>query len=127
MAATWLITVAWFYLGVCFVCAAVITYDIFFNRRRQPMGVMDAVYPITALYLGPFALVLYWRWARSAVRPMAMATAERGDGYAHDDSVDAVGSGAGHEPGHALEPAKPRWVTMAIEVSHCGSDAHWVT
>ncbi len=121
MAATWLITVAWFYLGVCFVCAAVITYDIFFNRRRQPMGVMDAVYPITALYLGPFALVLYWRWARSAVRPMAMATAERGDGYAHDDSVDAVGSGAGHEPGHALEPAKPRWVTMAIEVSHCGS------
>jgi hypothetical protein len=89
MASTWLATVAWFYLGVCFVCAAAIAYDIFFNRRRQPMGVMDAVYPITALYLGPFALALYWRWGRS--------------------------------PPRMTEPAKPRWVTMAIEVSHCGS------
>jgi hypothetical protein len=89
MASTWLATVAWFYLGVCFVCAAAIAYDIFFNRRRQPMGVMDAVYPITALYLGPFALALYWRWGRS--------------------------------PPRMTEPAKPWWVTMAIEVSHCGS------
>ena len=96
MAPTWLTTVGWFYLGVCFACSAALTYDIFIDRRRQPMGVMDAVYPITALYFGPFALALYWRWARSP-------------------------SPAGHEPGHALGPAKPRWVTMAIEVSHCGA------
>jgi hypothetical protein len=104
MAPTWLTTVAWFYLGVCFVCAAAVTYDIFFNRRRQPMGVMDAVYPITALYFGPFALALYGRWARSPARPaaphMTGATAPRDNMHAH---------------------AKPRWVSMAIEVSHCGA------
>jgi hypothetical protein len=98
MAPTWLTTIAWIYLGVCFVCTAAIAYDIFFTGRRQTMGVMDAVYPITALYLGPFALALYRRWGRSPARPAAE-----------------------HEPGHALEPTKPRWVSMAIEVSHCGA------
>jgi hypothetical protein len=29
------------------------------------MGVMNAVHPVTALYLGPFALAFYWRWARA--------------------------------------------------------------
>jgi hypothetical protein len=41
------------------------------HRRRQPMGVMNAVYPITALYFGPLALAFYWRWARAARRPPA--------------------------------------------------------
>ena len=81
MAPTWLTTVAWFYLGVCFVCTAAITYDIFFNRRRQPMGVMDAVYPITALYFGPFALALYWRWARSPARPATVPKPTSGSAH----------------------------------------------
>lgn len=64
MPPTWLTTLAWMYLGVCFVCAGVIGYDIMFSGRRQPMGVMNFVFPITALYFGPAALALYWRWAR---------------------------------------------------------------
>ena len=61
MAPVWLTVVAWLYLSVCFCCASIIAYDIAVNRRRQPMGVMNFVFPITALYLGPFALALYWR------------------------------------------------------------------
>jgi hypothetical protein len=64
MAATWLTIVAWIYLCVCFVCAGGIGYDIVVGRRRQPMGVMNFVFPITALYFGPAALALYWRWGR---------------------------------------------------------------
>jgi hypothetical protein len=30
------------------------------------MGVMNFVFPITALYFGPFAIALYWRWGRAA-------------------------------------------------------------
>ncbi|HEX3361898.1 MAG TPA: DUF4396 domain-containing protein [Solirubrobacterales bacterium] len=93
MAPNWLTALAWVYLGIGFVCAGVIVYDIFVNHRRQPMGVMDAVFPITALYLGPFALGLYLRWGRAGVRPRsAPSTSER-----------------------------PWWATMAIEVSHCGA------
>jgi hypothetical protein len=93
MAPNWLTALAWVYLGICFVCAGVIAYDIFVNHRRQPMGVMDAVFPITALYFGPFALALYLRWGRVGVRPRSAPSASE----------------------------RPGWATMAIEVSHCGS------
>jgi hypothetical protein len=66
--------------------SAAIGYDIVVGGRRQPMGVMNLVFPITALYFGPAALALYWRWGRVGARS-----------------------------------PRPRWATMAIEVSHCGS------
>lgn len=86
MPPVWLTVFAWLYLSACFCCAGVIVYDIVVNRRRQPMGVMNFVYPITALYFGPLALALYWRWGRVGARA-----------------------------------ARRRWVTIAIEVSHCGA------
>ncbi len=92
MAPTWLTVIAWVYIGICFICAGAIAYDILIAGRRQPMAVMNWVFPITALYFGPFALALYWRWARV---PAARAA----------------------PPG----PARPGWASMAIEVSHCGS------
>src|SRR5487761_1548939 len=68
MAPAWLTVVAWLYLTACFCFAGIIAYDIAFNHRRQSMGVMNFVFPVTALYLGPFAFALYWRWGR-AVAP----------------------------------------------------------
>jgi hypothetical protein len=144
MAPTWLTVVAWIYISVCFVCAGLITYDIGFNHRRQPMGVMNFVFPITALYFGPFALALYWRWARTSAP--AAARESGGDGSVRVRPAAAVPemavAGAGHEAaGHRhehepmpvpdrsdggnaavpAEPERPYWATMAIEVSHCGS------
>jgi hypothetical protein len=49
MAPAWLTVVAWLYLSVCICCAGIIACDVAFNRRRQPMGVMNFVFPITAL------------------------------------------------------------------------------
>ncbi|HWC87194.1 MAG TPA: DUF4396 domain-containing protein [Solirubrobacteraceae bacterium] len=124
MPSIWLTVIAWFWLGVAVITSGVLAFDIFVRGHRQPMGVMDAVYPITALYLGPLALVLYWRWARNTssgatrhqmtgVPEMAMATVGRGT---HGPGEP----GPGH-PARPVAPARPPWVTMAIEVSHCGS------
>ncbi len=138
MAPVWLTAVAWIYLSVCFCCAGIIAGDILFNRRRQPMGVMNFVFPITALYFGPFALALYWRWGRDAARtkvspmsvpqiavpraPVAFADAAvRGRENTCHDVVSAAGPVGTKEPALADEKAKPWWVTIAIEVSHCGS------
>jgi hypothetical protein len=93
MAPAWLTVVAWIYLSVCFCCAAAIAYDIFGNGRRQSMGVMEAVFPVTALYLGPLALAFNWRWGRA---PRGMN--------------DMEGT-----------QKRPYWVMMATEVSHCGA------
>ncbi len=93
MAPTWLTVIAWVYIGICFTCAGVIAYDIVIAGRRQPMAVMNWVFPITALYFGPFALALYWRWARVSA----------------------------HRRRPHVERSRPGWASMAIEVSHCGS------
>jgi hypothetical protein len=117
------------YLGVCFVCAGVIAYDIFVNHRRQPMGVMDAVFPITALYFGPFALAFYLRWERAGVRPRsapsytmgtAMPGMEDGERPSQHPSADATKM---RDPGPSAPRTsdRPWWATMAIEVSHCGA------
>ena len=137
MAPVWLTVIAWLYLSICFCCAGIIAGDIAFNHRRQPMGVMNFVFPITALYFGPFALALYWRWGRAAAQtttPMSMsravpgtAVASAGAGmqmhgaeHAHN-MPGAGGPGGSDEPAPPGERARPWWVTMAIEVSHCGS------
>jgi hypothetical protein len=152
MSPAWLTAVAWVYLSLCFCCAGIVSYDIVFNRRRQPMGVMNLVFPITALYFGPFALLFYWRWGRVASRlatspmpmprpmPMAMPLSTTSPGVTAvtstgDSSRTHNGDDADHDA--ADEPAsgivgvgqavrrgerdRPWWVSMAIEVSHCGS------
>ena len=60
----WLETVAWISLGVAFVCAGIIVWDIFGRGFRQRMSVMEAVWPITALYMGPVGLWSYFRWGK---------------------------------------------------------------
>jgi len=97
---TWLTVVAWISIGTALIAGGVIGFDIFVRGHRQTHGVMNAVYPITALYLGPLALLLYWRWGRK-------------DAGTHE--MMAMGQVA--HKGHR----RPRWVTIAIEVFHCGS------
>jgi Domain of unknown function (DUF4396) len=137
MAPVWLTVVAWLYLAACFCCAGVIAWDITVNRRRQPMGVMNLVFPITALYLGPFALALYWRWGRAArptlppisASPAAMsliAVAPAGNStqthqHAHHPRTGAAGPGGADKRARPAGQARPWWVAIAIEVSHCGA------
>jgi hypothetical protein len=131
MAPTWLTVVAWIYLSICFACAAVIAYDIFVNGGRQAMGVMNAVFPITALYFGPMALAFYWRSGRAAAgtsaAPMPMTGVPAPPSpvtLAGDMSAaQRAPNGMPREgrPAVTSTGAKPRWVMMGTEVSHCGS------
>lgn len=61
----WLTPVAWFFIALGLLSAAVVLYDVYVRRFRQPQRLMEAVWPITALYLGPFALWAYHRWGRT--------------------------------------------------------------
>ena len=56
-------TLAWISLGVAFACAAIIAADV--ARRPQKMGIMNVVWPVTALYGSVFALWAYFRIGRS--------------------------------------------------------------
>ena len=59
MASHWFELVAWAALGLGFASALVIAADIVVLGNRQHMAIMNPVWPISALYLGPVALWAY--------------------------------------------------------------------
>ena len=97
MPATWLTVLAWVALGLAFVSAAFILLDIYGRGYRMKMPVMEAVWPVTALYAGPAAIWLYCRYGRT--------TSDRWLQENHRDKP----------------PAKPHWAAVATGVSHCGA------
>jgi hypothetical protein len=94
---TWLVVLSWIALALALACAAVILVDIRGRGYRQMMPVMEWVWPVTALYLGPLAVWGYVRFGR----PKSHRWLEE-----HDRE----------EP-----PAKPGWATVSVGVSHCGA------
>ena len=90
MPPTWLTIAGWISLTAAFATAAAIGRDIWVRGHRQKMWIMEAVWPVTALYFGPLAWIAYRRWGLQNVR-------------GHDDEVDY---------GEA--------VSVGIGVSHCG-------
>ena len=69
MPPTWLTVIAWISLVAGFASSISILYDVYGRRRRQPMRVMEAVWPITALYLGPLGWFAYACLGRPKVGP----------------------------------------------------------
>lgn len=93
MPPAWLETVAWISLTTAFVCAVVIVIDIRGRGYRQPMAVMEWVWPITAVYLGPFGLAFYWGVGRKASPRWRAESGER---------------------------TFPHWVRVGVSSTHCG-------
>lgn len=85
--------VAWVSLAIAVLSALLILADIYLLGYRQQMWIMEAVWPVTALYTGPIGLLAYLRWGRPASR---RERARKG------------------EPTHGMA------VTVGLGVSHCG-------
>ncbi len=92
----WLQVLAWISLTTAFACTLFITFDVLVRRYRQPMRIMEAVWPVTALYLGPLAVWGYLRYGRPR-------------------------STRWQEEHHQKPPDRPGWTGTALGVSHCGA------
>lgn len=93
MPPTWLQAIAWISLSLAVLSAAIILVDIHVGGYRQRMGVMEWVWPITALYLGPFGLAFYWLVGR-----------RRTPHYEEQHGVTEF----------------PYWARIGVSASHCG-------
>lgn len=89
-------TLAWISLGLAFLCAAIIALDEV--RRPQQMGVMNLVWPVSALYGSVFALWAYFAVGRAKPKAEQMPM-QMGKG---DDSP-------------------PTFRQTALAASHCGA------
>ena len=92
----WLQVLAWIALATALAGALFIAFDVLGRRYRQPMRIMEVVWPVTALYLGPLAVWGYLRYGR----PMSTRW---------------------QEERHRKPPGRPAWVGTALGVSHCGA------
>ena len=93
-------TIAWMSLGIALFCAIVIAVDV--ARHPQKMGVMNIVWPVTALYLSVFALWGYFRFGRA-------------------NDADKQMSEEDHKRRMKQAQEHPTWSQTAVAVSHCGA------
>ncbi|WP_408010500.1 DUF4396 domain-containing protein [Pseudalkalibacillus sp. A8] len=75
-------------------------------KNPQPMGIMNIVWPINGLYLGPLGVYAYWKIGR------VKQTEHQNDSRKKSDNVDD------HEKMHG---DKPRWQGVFVSTSHCSS------
>jgi hypothetical protein len=95
MPPAWLTALSWAALAAAFASTAWITYDIYGRGYRQPLPIMEAVWPVTGLYFGPAAVAAYRAWGQPVSRRWRR---EHGD-----------------------PPARPAFAGTAVGVSHCGA------
>lgn len=86
-------------LTIAIICFLVIIIDIL-SGNRQHIMVMNFVYPITALYAGPLALLVYYTIGRKSTHKAVMQAKETDE----------------KPPGKK----KPFWQSVAVGALHCG-------
>jgi hypothetical protein len=97
MSPMWLTDLSWCAIALAGACALWIAADQWLRGHRQQMGIMEAVWPITALYYGPVAI---WGYRRFGLTKSPQWRAERG---------------------YDKPPERPAWSSVATAVSHCGA------
>jgi Domain of unknown function (DUF4396) len=100
MAPHWFELAAWAALGIGFASALVIAADIVLLGNRQHVAIMNLVFPLTALYMGPVGLWLYFaRGRRMSHRQMQMP-----------DTASSMG-----------RDSRYSWWEAALSDTHCGA------
>lgn len=87
-----------FSLVLAGICALIILTDILSGHKQQ-MAIMNIVYPVTALYAGPLALIFYYRIGRNS----------------------AIKNNKQMGQQLAKTKSKPFWQSVVIGALHCGS------
>jgi hypothetical protein len=101
-------TIAWVSIALALVCALWIAFDEV--RHPQAMGVMNVVWPVTALYFSVVALWAYYRVGRKQTRA-AMSGMKMG----HDHAMSAT------QAAHGGQRASPTAWQVAVGTTHCGA------
>jgi Domain of unknown function (DUF4396) len=116
----WLVVLAWVWLVLAGICLLVIVAD-FLSGHRQHMAIMNLVWPITALYGGPIALVAYFRIGRRASHTQ-MSNGNKPGGAAVHENMTAMGHDGGARKAEEMpKMRRPRWQAVAVATTHCGS------
>ncbi|MEO6859403.1 MAG: DUF4396 domain-containing protein [Solirubrobacteraceae bacterium] len=108
---------AWASIATGCLSAGVVLYDVYIRGLRQPMRVMEAVWPLTALYLGVLGWLVYARLGRPEVRRDAAQAGEQDVPEWQGVAVSATHCGAGCALGDVIG----EWVVFATSLTIAGA------
>jgi hypothetical protein len=112
-----LTSVSWLFLALACITALAIAFDIIGRGYRQPMWVMEIVWPVTALYFGPMAWPAYRRWGRPTSGKMQHQTVgRRHHGFRASVAVSVSHCGAGCTIGDIIGA----WIVFAVALKLLG-------
>lgn len=112
----WLEDLAWAYLTLSFMCFVAIVVDEV--RRPQKMKVMNLVWPITALYLGPVALEGYFNSGRKSTQARHARMMEE---VRRELEQERWNRGSLEVPAEPAASRRPSREQVAVGVLHCGA------
>jgi Domain of unknown function (DUF4396) len=90
--------------------------DIYLLGYREHMKIMEAVWPLTALYAGPAAIAAYIRWGRPMSPQWIRAYGMRGKPFWAGTAVSATHCGAGCVLGDLIA----EWILFAAGLQLAG-------
>jgi Domain of unknown function (DUF4396) len=96
----WLYNLAIISLITAGICSLIIALDIF-TKHPHILWIMQVVWPVTALWSGPFGLYAYYKVGRLSTKQRVQRAKERGE-----------------DPPNKK---KPFWQSVGVGASHCGS------
>ncbi len=105
---SWLTLTAEIVLSLSALCALIVLADILWGHP-QKMAIMNVVWPITPLYMGPFGLWAYYAIGRKSAR-----NAEKSAAQSHPKPDPQ--SRAGQK-----QAQDPSWQSVFTSVTHCGA------
>ncbi|MDE3201928.1 MAG: DUF4396 domain-containing protein [Acidobacteriota bacterium] len=107
--------IAWLSIALALISAAWIALDEV--EQKQPMAVMNVVWPVSGLYFGVFAVWAYWKLGR----PRAMKVGL--NAHQHMGQMHAMGHDAASSEKHSMreQTTRPTLAQVAVGTSHCGA------
>ena len=96
----WLTPVAWTFITLSLLSAAVIAVDIYLLRRRHHSVAAELVWITSALYLGPFAVAVYRRHGRA--NPTSATAIARLDANPDNTAVAVLPGGGASAVAHLI-------------------------
>lgn len=116
MVPLWLHVLSIVALALGFACTLLIAIDL--TRHPQHMGIMNAVWPMVALFAGPIALWGYFTYGRLAAHEKAKAAMEKNETPPHKRLTPfpvMVGKGAAHcGAGCTLGDIVAEWLVFIV-------------
>ncbi|HEX7964164.1 MAG TPA: DUF4396 domain-containing protein [Gammaproteobacteria bacterium] len=95
-------------IGMALICALAVSLDLL--RHPQKMWIMDLVWPVSMLYLGPLGLWIYWRIGRASGGGNTLSWQAALKGSLHCGAGCTVGDFIGE------------WLVFLLGVTVLGSD-----